>query len=156
VLNKLPFSAVTSTPHLLHTRTILELPPGVKSTSPPTRADLEEIERKRAAKRLQILVKESDWTVAQTYVHLAETSPVEGELEKQEDWDKERLRERKGTRRKQSSSLTERAVDSYLDDDEWEKDMAAHGLRPADGIQRFPHFAGSSQQVDCFRIGRKV
>ncbi|KLO09880.1 hypothetical protein SCHPADRAFT_545216 [Schizopora paradoxa] len=86
-LNNLPMSTLSTTPHLLHTRTFLVLPYDTKvstnqshltSISVPDQMDsavAREHAKKRtlerAAKRFQIVTKEEDWRIANAYVALA-------------------------------------------------------------------------------------
>ncbi|KAJ1307469.1 hypothetical protein OPQ81_001568 [Rhizoctonia solani] len=68
-LNKLSTSTMTTTPHLLHTRTTLQLPQGARAPSPPPpdlQQRLEARARERAGKAFQAITKETDWGVAQT------------------------------------------------------------------------------------------
>ncbi|KAG8684646.1 hypothetical protein FRC08_013584 [Ceratobasidium sp. 394] len=68
-LNKLPTSTLTTTPHLLHTRTTLQLPPGSRVPSPPPLDLQERLEaraRERAGRAFQAVTKETDWGIAQT------------------------------------------------------------------------------------------
>ncbi|TFY82833.1 hypothetical protein EWM64_g1175 [Hericium alpestre] len=127
-LNKLPPSTLSTTPHLLHTRTYLTLPPStkVRSTLVEPIFDAEEEERRaearnleRAQKRFQFVTKEVDWRVAKTYVALAET---EGDDHRQKEGSS---KEGEGTKALAAGGSSARgreeaAVDRYLDDDEWE------------------------------------
>ena len=111
-------------PHLLHTRVFLLLPPDTKP-HPLLKQDTEDEEskadivRKRAEKKLQILTKEADWRIAKAYVALAENDH-EG---------REGLDPRKETQGKTAGArsggaarmLENRAIDSYLDDANWEE-----------------------------------
>ncbi|KAI0925953.1 hypothetical protein AcV5_008543 [Taiwanofungus camphoratus] len=73
-LNGLPPTTLRTTPHLLHTRTFLTLPPSARIADPGVakngaleREDTEyhiQRARERAEKRLQVLTKETDWRVA--------------------------------------------------------------------------------------------
>ena len=113
-------------PHLLHTRAFLLFPPSTKP-HPLLKQDTEDEEskadivRKRAEKRLQILTKEADWRIAKAYVALAE-----------DDYeDRERLDPRKEKTQEKTAGATSsgsaarmleaRAIDSYLDDENWEE-----------------------------------
>ncbi|BGP46603.1 hypothetical protein JCM10450v2_002450 [Rhodotorula kratochvilovae] len=69
-LNKLPLSTLSTTPHLLHTKPFLLLPPSAArpsaSSSPLLPAPLE---RKRlVVRRFQVATKCADWAIAQAYV----------------------------------------------------------------------------------------
>lgn len=130
-LNSLPFSTLSTTPHLLHTRRWITLPSTGRPLVPPDPKVLEAHDRERAEKRFQFVTKEIDWRVAKAYVALAE------------DEDGSTVGETKGslsaTTRKHSSEqhvLEARAVDQYLDDGEWESEQSG-GPR----LQGFPLFA---------------
>ncbi|KAJ7931419.1 hypothetical protein B0H13DRAFT_2227942 [Mycena leptocephala] len=83
-LNNLPPSTLSTTPHILHTRAFLSLPPSAHaklqaSDIAPSEGSAEEQRarevsrtRERAGKRLQTLTKEVDWRVAHAYVALAD------------------------------------------------------------------------------------
>ncbi|EIW84015.1 hypothetical protein CONPUDRAFT_151065 [Coniophora puteana RWD-64-598 SS2] len=120
-LNNLPPSTLSTTPHLLHTRTVLTLPPSAASSSQPQTPPgqpSEEYERRRAleraSKRLQTLTKETDWRVAKAYAALADDPDAEAAFEAKL---KELMLSSQGGG---ESSLEARAVDQYLDDLEWE------------------------------------
>lgn len=129
-LNKLPISTLTTTPHILHTRTTLELPPGARAPSPPPPDLQERIEtraRERAGRAFQAVTKETDWGVAQTYVALLDVSDEEV---------KESKRRMVDARSKEGRQAL--AVDSYLDDNAWEEEQRKAGLQPK--IEGFPYF----------------
>ncbi|KNZ79212.1 hypothetical protein J132_09723 [Termitomyces sp. J132] len=137
-LNNLPSSTLRTTPHLLHTRRYLILPPSARKAGLPVRKEPpEEVaarevkwRKERAEKRLQTLMKEADWYVAKAYVALAD-DPVE-EIEEQEDWDK--IKEYGDDVGPRPTNLEERAIRKYLDDDEWE----ATQRERASGIPALP------------------
>ncbi|KAJ3852322.1 hypothetical protein EV368DRAFT_74118 [Lentinula lateritia] len=123
-LNKLPPSTLSTTPHLLHTRTVLILPAsarlkdqnGYSLLSSPSDDAEERLRavrraRERAEKHLQIVTKEVDWRVAKAYIALAEDEAVE-DSGMQYDLEKKEL----GT----ASNVELRALDMYFEDDEWE------------------------------------
>ncbi|OAX41162.1 hypothetical protein K503DRAFT_798195 [Rhizopogon vinicolor AM-OR11-026] len=119
-LNNLPPSTLSITPHLLHTRTYIILPPSVKSLSATQDADkAAEVRRvrERAEKRLQMLTKEVDWRVAKAYVALADDPDEEAAY---------------GAKYKETgeigvSTLEARATDQYLEDQEWEEQQRRAG-----------------------------
>ncbi|KAK1227872.1 hypothetical protein PQX77_009115 [Marasmius sp. AFHP31] len=137
-LNRLPLSTLTTTPHLLHTRTVLLLPSSARITGkenisfvgdPPTRTEEDEERavrraRERAEKRLQTVTKEVDWAIAKAYVAVAE---IPGEEEAYAAKAKE---DPTAKRRLDGSSLEAVAVDRYLDDLEWE----ANELKAGRGV----------------------
>ena len=132
-INALPTSTLNTTPHLLHTRTTLKLPSTVKvktdQFSPHSTVQLsnesddpEVLKRgekralERATKRFQIVTKEVDWQIAQAYVALSEpTESTSGVLP---------LLDAPST-----SAVAEHAVQSYLDDVEWESRQLSNGRR---------------------------
>ena len=122
----------------MHTRTFLTLPPTSRKVSPETAKPNAEEEaahaarraREKAEKRLQLLTKEVDWRVAKTYVALAESSNTPPEEEESSETKKrEKLRPESvvirdpytGAESSLPLSLESRAIDRYLDDDEWEE-----------------------------------
>jgi hypothetical protein len=125
-LNKLPTSTLTTTPHILHTRIFLTIPRTLTTENLPeeTEAERERRARERAKKRLQTLTKEADYTVAQAYVALAESSEEDGDKWKENDIPR---RER---------TLESVAVEMYLDDQEWEEAQRKEGRGVE--ILRFP------------------
>lgn len=135
-LNNLPPSTLSTTPHLLHTRTSLALPPSAlaklraSDAAPVSPAEARAREVSRAGKRLQTLTKETDWHVARAYIALAEDP---------EDAPSFALKQKElgAPAAAASSSLAAVAADRYLDDLEWE----AEQLR-----------AGSAARIDPFPI----
>lgn len=133
-LNNLPPSTLRTTPHLLHTRRVLQLPSSTRmsaSTSPNGRADPDyeaHRARERAEKRFQTVTKETDWRIAKAYVALAE----DGEPSSVG-------KEGPSGKVSQDSSVEGRAMDQYLDDAEWE----AEQLRDGRGVHipPFPYAA---------------
>jgi hypothetical protein len=119
-LNQLPPSTLNTTPHILHTRTLINLPPSArskdKSSQDPqaTQADKERNARRareRAEKRLQTLTKEVDWRIARAYVTLCD--------------DPDEVMEYSSKCKELGidigeTSLEGMAVDRYLEDEEWE------------------------------------
>ncbi|KAH7928075.1 hypothetical protein BV22DRAFT_1083679 [Leucogyrophana mollusca] len=122
-LNNLPPSTLTTTPHLLHTRVSLVLPPDTRPTKGgPPKLDQNTGARgvrQRAEKRMQLVTKEADWRVAKAYVALAD------------DPDEEVACHIKckevGTLTAGQNSLEYRAVDHYLEDQEWEEEQRRQG-----------------------------
>lgn len=142
-MNSLPPSTLRTTPHLLHTRTFLILPPNARV--PATPVDPQEQSsrdqhraRERAEKRLQVLTKEVDWRVAKAYVALADVDPnVDGEAELEYE-SKKNGKEDKPSRdnSRDAETLEGRAIDRYLDDDEWEQREIREGRGVS--IPKFP------------------
>ncbi|KAF7312348.1 LysM domain-containing protein [Mycena indigotica] len=136
-LNNLPPSTLSTTPHLLHTRAFLTLPPSAHSQmqASDTRPNSDEERarevrrtRERAEKRLQTLTKEVDWRVAKMYVALAD-DPA--------STDAFRLKQKELSAAASSAiTLEDMAVDQYLEDLEWEADQLRAGLSPK--ISRCP------------------
>ncbi|KAI6169129.1 hypothetical protein EDD17DRAFT_464276 [Pisolithus thermaeus] len=125
-LNNLPMSTLTTTPHLLHTRTSIRLPPGARlqqrnalaSVDPETQ---DRAARERAEKRLQVVAGEADWRVAKAYVALADDPEADVLFDAK---CKELGTDVNG------SGLEARALDMYLDDEEWEKEQRKVGAAP--------------------------
>ena len=94
--------------------------------------------RERAEKRLQTLTKEVDWRVAKAYVALADVPDVNAGMKGKES----ALREgsgKSGNRDVEADfTLEGRAVDQYLDDEEWEERERREGRTAS--IQPFPYF----------------
>lgn len=129
-MNKLPPSTLSTTPHLLHTRQYLDLPPSSRvpssSTTPPFGAEQVRV-RERAEKRFAFVTKEVDYRIAKAYVALAE-----GDLELDG-----------GVKKVEGKPAVEigaegLAVDSYLDDTEWEEAERRAGRKPQ--VLGFPYF----------------
>ncbi len=176
-LNNLPISTLSTTPHLLHTRTFLVLPYDTKvsnqshiaSVSVPDKEDpaaardrVKQRTLERAAKRFQIVTKEEDWRIANAYVALAASDSPSGSVsssrplnKEEKEWSKrhdlEKLQpgapslttgvssvlseedadaQRSGCRELRVEA-TARAVDAYLDDDDWEAQERARGRGPS-------------------------
>jgi hypothetical protein len=91
----------------------------------------EEAQRTRVHARvsLQQVTKETDGGIAQVYVALAEDGDSEPDVKAEGE---------KGSRRVAPTPITleERALDQYLDDDEWERRERAEGRGVH--VQRFP------------------
>jgi hypothetical protein len=133
-LNSLPPTTLSTTPHLLHTRSVLLLPPGTHILE-PLNEDAEQCEEprrtERAVQRFQFVTKVVDYGVARAYMELAQddlTTPrVDPKSEKPE----------KGSGGRLGWSREEAAVAAYLDDDEWEREQLRAGVVPR--IQPFPY-----------------
>ncbi|KAI0264396.1 hypothetical protein BC834DRAFT_882856 [Gloeopeniophorella convolvens] len=127
-LNSLPPSTLRTTPHFLHTRTYLILPPSHSqhATSKPTLEEEMQHASARAQAVFRQVTKEADWGIAQAYVALAEDSDSEPDAlsPKPEGEKKSQDTVRAG---RTGAALEERAVDRYLDDDEWERRERAEG-----------------------------
>lgn len=69
-LNKLPLSTLSTTPHLLHTKPFLILPPTARRPSSSAKPILPApLERKRlVVRRFQVATKCADWATARAYV----------------------------------------------------------------------------------------
>ena len=150
-MNDLPPSTLRTTPHLLHTRTFLTLPPTPKAlsiASSPSHDSLNDVTydarraREKAEKRLQTLTKEVDWRVAKAYVAVAEygndeqNEPGKGEVSEVKQPEKKIVATDPFTGAE--SSLEARAIDRYLDDDVWEAQERQAGRKVS--IPRFPLF----------------
>lgn len=151
-LNSLPPSTLSTTPHLLHTRRVLALPPSARAEGnahvfpgdlPAGDAARDKLRREKRARevarsRFQTLTKEADWGVVQAYVALADG--VEDELEYQaKAKEGAALRSPLADMNGASSSLEVRAVSRYLDDEEWEAGEARDGRGAC--VPQFPFLA---------------
>jgi hypothetical protein len=135
-LNGLPLSTLSTTPHLLHTRTFILLPPTDKKPPPPPpeAEEREEQRRKeRAAKQFQFVTKEVDWGIAKAYVALADS------VEADDDYG---MKRKEAGRSRMDISTTGGAVERYMDDDEWEEQQIKAGVAPR--ILPFPFFASKT------------
>ncbi len=86
----------------------------------------------RAQFSLQQVTKETDKNIAQAYIALAEDSDSEPDVASFKAEGEKELRRVVQT----TTTLEERALDRYLDDDEWERRERAEGRGVH--IQRFP------------------
>lgn len=159
-LNSLPPSTLRTTPHLLHTRTFLTLPPtahhAASSSAELTVEDAEHEARRareKAERRLQMLTKEVDWRVAKAYVALADApggediiAPDEGKVEGTEKVEKKVLVRDPYTGVESSLNLETRAIDRYLDDDEWEERERRAGRDVS--IPKFPLFEAKGKKPE--------
>ncbi|KIM33391.1 hypothetical protein M408DRAFT_60834 [Serendipita vermifera MAFF 305830] len=135
-LNGLPPSTLSTTPHLLHTRSFILLPPtDRKPPPPPPEAEAREEQRKkeRAAKQFQFVTKEVDWRIAKAYVALADIDDIDDEYG---------MKRKEAGRARPQSGTAGTAVERYMDDDEWERDQLQAGLSPR--IPQFPFFASKA------------
>jgi len=128
-LNALPPSTLTVTPHLLHTRTTLVMPPTARRPPTPPPADIQERLEKRAkekaAKRLQFVTKETDPNIARTYISLGEGLDIGKAEEKSTKFSS------------QFDTLEGRAISQYLEDSEWEASQLRLGASAT--IRPFPY-----------------
>ncbi|KAJ7227081.1 hypothetical protein GGX14DRAFT_548025 [Mycena pura] len=130
-LNKLAPSTLSTTPHLLHTRSFLTFPPSAhaKLLASDPRPDSEEERarevrrmRERAEKRMQVLTKEVDWRVAKAYIALADDPEAADAFAlKQKE-----LGVGASPGASSSSRLEAVAIDQYLDDLEWEAEQGGY------------------------------
>ena len=133
-LNGLPTTTLSTTPHILHTRTTIHLPP--TSKPPPEDPGLTETRRvERAGKRLQMVTKETDWRVAKAYVALAQ-EPDPCAKEKPDNLGRGLRKLPASGGSPQKGILENDAVEQYLEDAEWEERERKDGRGPA--IQQFP------------------
>jgi len=136
-LNDLPTTTLSTTPHILHTRTtILLSPTSMPPTEDPTIVEARRVER--AEKRLQMVTKEVDWRVAKAYVAIVQDSDPSGVPAKEKSDDYRRKVPVSGLEGSpsQRGALENGAIDRYLEDAEWEEQERKEGRGPA--IQRFP------------------
>lgn len=152
-LNNLPTTTLSTTPHILHTRTTILLPP--TSKPPPEDPELAEARRvERAEKLLQTVTKEVDWRVAKAYVALAQDSDPFAK-EKPARWE----RSLQGIPGSVSGGSSQRnvpesdAIERYLEDAEWEEQERRDGRGPV--MQQFPwgSFGQKSEQNPVIQQG---
>ncbi|KAI0324582.1 hypothetical protein GY45DRAFT_1438966 [Cubamyces sp. BRFM 1775] len=159
-LNNLPVSTLRTTPHLLHTRSVLVLPPSSRPPPPlsPSQQQADEerrarLARERAETRFQTMTKETDRDVAKAYVALA--GLPDGEGKDHMEYEKE-----KGLRRRRAHASEDdgagarvegRAIDHYYDDEEWEGSERAEGRKPS--LPPFPYGPSRSTQTHPSRGG---
>lgn len=145
-LNSLPTTTLSTTPHILHTRTTILLPP--TSKPPPEDPALAETRRvERAEKRLQTVTKETDWRVAKAYIALAQGSDPHAK-EKPDNWNRGLW----GISGSVSGGSSQKggpendAIEQYLEDSEWEEQERKDGRGPV--MQQFPwgSFGQKSEQ----------
>jgi hypothetical protein len=130
-LNSLPPSTLSTTPHLLHTRSFLLLPPGT-ATSESLNEEAEQREeghrKERAMKRFQSVTKVVDYGVARAYMELAQDDLTTS---------RESFKSEKGPGERLGRSREEVAVDAYLEDDKWELEQLRAGAVPR--VPPFPN-----------------
>ncbi|KAI0833223.1 hypothetical protein BC628DRAFT_1406341 [Trametes gibbosa] len=152
-LNSLSTSTLRTTPHLLHTRSFLVLPPSISLPPPlsPTEQAADEerrarLARERAETRFQSLTKETDRAVAKAYVALADhVDEEQGEVkgyEKETGLRKRRVRTGKDDADR--AGLEARATDHYFDDEEWEARERAEGREAT--LPAFPYLTGGTSR----------
>lgn len=95
----------------------------------------------RAGKRMQMVTKEVDWLVAKAYVSLAATDDDDDEIAAYEVKRKEEGESRRS--RTEGGVLESRAVERYLEDEEWEAHEIRQGRTPK--LPGFP-FRGFERQ----------
>ena len=139
-LNNLPTTTLSTTPHILHTRTTILLP-HISNPPPedPMPAGTRRVER--AEKRLQMVTKEVDWRVAKAYVAITQDSdPSQASTKKEKSDDHETSRRKvpvSGSERSLRNGVLENdAIDRYLEDTAWEEQERKEGRSPT--IQTFP------------------
>ncbi|KAI0734216.1 hypothetical protein C8Q72DRAFT_455120 [Fomitopsis betulina] len=149
-LNDLPLSTLRTTPHLLHTRTSLVLPASAASGSKapvipnkPSPGEEARRARERAESRFRVLTKEADYRVARAYVAIAGVEDDTGDALRNDEagsfTDASLKRLVHGSSVEADGSLEGRAVDRYLDDEEWEERQRSNG-----GTAQIPAFPVSS------------
>jgi hypothetical protein len=115
--------------------------PGLSSTEEDREREAQH-RRERAEKRLQTLTKEVDWQVAKAYIALADDP--DDETEEAEEYSRKRkeagIASGSGSG---PSNLEERAIERYLDDEEWEAMQGRDGYKV--GLSGFPSVKGSGE-----------
>ncbi|KAL6299890.1 hypothetical protein BKA93DRAFT_869572 [Sparassis latifolia] len=146
-LNGLPPSTIRTTPHLLHTRSFLTLPPSARNTNMvrgfnSQREDEEHVARRvraHAELRFRALTKEDDPRVARAYVAIADLrDPLDdSEFKLNADHCDDASWKKIGPEPSaELETLEERAVDQYYDDDEWEQRERREGRQVV--LPKFP------------------
>jgi len=114
------------TPHLLHTRAFLILPPTIKPHpslklgSAEEKAREDKLVREQVEKKVQMLTKEVDWRVAKAYVALADDRDEQEEFHAKQ-------KEIGGDGGSSAGGLESLAIGKYLDDEEWETEERKAG-----------------------------
>ena len=145
----------------MHTRTFLTLPPADKLRTPipsPLSSQLfdaeDEAQRakaraiERAQKRFQFVTKEVDWRVARAYIALEDNdeSTDNGDMK---EWVKGEKRSTLEGSNATAVGVEDRAVDRYLDDDEWEREEGKNMK-----IEPIPWLDGKDGKGEGSRIGQ--
>ncbi|EMD34093.1 hypothetical protein CERSUDRAFT_159540 [Gelatoporia subvermispora B] len=159
-LNNLPPSALRTTPHLLHTRTYLNLPPSVIAPSQQLSADSPDAvarrTRERAEARLQSLAKERDWRVARAYVAIANIPDPEENFKRKESGSLRKRNSKAGDtftpEVEGAQPLEHRVLDHYMDDNDWEERERTEGRSAT--LQGFPYFQTKSEAANKDRSWR--
>lgn len=132
--NKLPTSTLSTTPHLLHTREFILLPPGVRASTSTEPVLPPELERKRlVVRRFMVTTKCTDWSMAQTYVDQVFRAREEEARFVQENRTArgeagEAVEVREGGK-------LEEAVEAYQADERWEREQRnLHGGVKGKGV----------------------
>ncbi|EJU04790.1 hypothetical protein DACRYDRAFT_114113 [Dacryopinax primogenitus] len=140
-LNNLPPSTLRTTPHLLHTRTHLLLPPTISPLSPLSHAhphpllspssssalDTPERKRERAVKRFQLVTKEVDLDIARAYVGLEEDSDGRSLASSFGEREGKGKGSADAGGRAGREGREARAVERYVDDTLWEREERGQG-----------------------------
>ncbi|KZO90682.1 hypothetical protein CALVIDRAFT_568840 [Calocera viscosa TUFC12733] len=144
-LNNLPPSTLRTTPHLLHTRTYLLLPPtAAPQPFRPPSPETPERKRERAIKRFQIVTKEVDADVARAYVGLEEDDVRSlSSLGEREGGGKTKAKA-EALSPGERDGREARAVERYLDDEEWVREASVHGPPRVRGAPWFEERRGES------------
>ncbi|TBU63094.1 hypothetical protein BD310DRAFT_870606 [Dichomitus squalens] len=165
-LNNLPPSTLRTTPHLLHTRSYLVLPPSARPPPPlsPTERALHEERRARLAlerseTRFQAMTKETDRDVAKAYIAIAGLSDSADDIGDVKEYDKG---DGRGLRKRRphagelhgegDTGLEGRAMEQYFDDEDWVSRERAKGRKVA--IPSFP-VAGPSRVAEKMVAGEQ-
>ncbi|GAA5943092.1 hypothetical protein JCM3775_000643 [Rhodotorula graminis] len=152
-LNKLPLSTLSTTPHLLHTKPFLILPPTARRPSSSAEPILPApLERKRlVVRRFQVATKCADWATARAYV-----DAVFHAREQEARFVAENRRARGGEAVDGDDELEvreggelEEAVRAYEADERWEREQ-----RNVKGKGVLVHGEGGTARADARAAGR--
>ncbi|OCF61668.1 hypothetical protein L486_01326 [Kwoniella mangroviensis CBS 10435] len=130
-LNNLPYTALSTHPRILHTRKILiisrrqiplsKIPSHPVTSNSPFREENEEREKSKQLKRFQLLTKNTDLGIANTYLNLSELEESSG-VDSLAGGSGETMDGHKKKQLANKENREQRALVSFFEDDEWEKE----------------------------------
>ncbi|KAK6909024.1 hypothetical protein I203_103034 [Kwoniella mangroviensis CBS 8507] len=130
-LNNLPYTALSTHPRILHTRKTLiisrrqipssKIPSQPATSSSPFQEENEEREKSKQFKRFQLLTKNTDLGIANTYLNLSELEESLGD-DPLESGSGETINGHKKKQFANKENREQRALESFFEDDEWEKE----------------------------------
>ncbi|WWC95259.1 hypothetical protein V866_002118 [Kwoniella sp. B9012] len=130
-LNNLPYTALSTHPRILHTRKTLiisrrhipssKIPSHPVTSNSPFQEENEEREKSKQLKRFQLLTKNTDLSIANTYLNLSELEESLGD-DPLESGSGETIDGHKKKQFANKENREQRALESFFEDDEWEKE----------------------------------